>query len=463
MLEKLLMQAKEKAHERKVKSCGGGCKNRDGFQFLYEQIEYEGHPAYSVYSLDTKKAYIKTELESVDLTFIPYSRIPWKPPTEATEYGSELELWKEIRQCIHEHLDHPEESTYDILTAWIMATWTLERWQAVGFIFAYGALETGKSRLLEILAALSFRAWLALGITEANLYRPLETWHCSLFLDEAEQYIDKRELTDLLNASYRRGMLVPRQVETKTGYETHFYDCFGFKALGGTRQLAKTLGSRCILFKMSRTTRKINLFIDEEQTTELRNKLLMYRFQKLCEESDANEAFQEEGIQDFAENVGGGRLAEMFFPLFAVAPTDELKSLITNHAIKTGQTRLEELATSDEVAMLSAIMQAYEEGKIEHGNILLKDLKFIINLTLSSKEEWTSRKVGSLCSRLGFVKQRTRQGTAIRWDSKLIDRLKKDKRYESCFTPTPSRNASLSSQTSPNWLEKELANRGEKT
>ena len=50
-----------------------------------------------------------------------------------------------------------------------MATWTLERWQAVPFIFAYGALETGKSRLLEILAALSFRAWLALGITEANL------------------------------------------------------------------------------------------------------------------------------------------------------------------------------------------------------------------------------------------------------------------------------------------------------
>ena len=249
-------------------------------------------------------------------------------------------------------------------------------------------------------------------------------------------------------------MYVPRQVETKTGYETHFYDCFGFKALGGTRQLAKTLASRCIIFKMSRTTHKINLFIDEAETTKLRNKLLMYRFRKL-EEFEDIEDFPERGLR-FAEKIGRGRLAELFLPLYMTAP-DNLKPLITEHAIKTGLSRQEELAMSDEVTTLSAIIQCYNEGSVLRGKIKLKDLVFIINLTLSTKEEWTSRKVGMLCSRLGFVKVRAEKGlTAIRWDSKLIDRLKKDKRYETCFTPFLSEKASQSSNSSKNWLAEKL-------
>lgn len=444
--QKMLKQAKKVA----TRSVGGSASLPTGYDCIYEQTE----DGFAIYSPNTQKAYSHQELEAVGVTYKPYGKIPWNLPPAPIEYDSELELWNEIKQCIYEHLDHPNEATYDVLTAWIMATWRLEEWKSVPFIFSYGALETGKTRMLEILAALSFRGWMSLYVTAPNLYRILEEWHCCLCLDETESYLDSRDIIALLNGSYRRGQLIPRQIETKEGYETKFFNAFGFKALAGTRKLVKTLSSRCIVFKMSRATRKINLFIDEEQTRKLRGKLLLYRFRKLTEETEDNEGVPERGIEPFAEEVGGGRIAEMFWPLYQVAPTDELKSLITKHAIKIGQSRMEELAMSDEVTTLSAIMYCYNEGSIKHGLILLQDITIVINRDLSTKEEWTNRRVGALCGRLGFVKVRASSGlTAIRYDSKLIERLRKDKRYESCFTPL-SGNASLSSESSKNWLEK---------
>jgi hypothetical protein len=111
----------------------------------------------------------------------------------------------------------------------------------------------------------------------------MQSWKPTVFLDETETYGDKIEITALLNGSYRRGQLVPRQTETSEGYKTEFYDCFGFKAMAGTREIADTLESRSLRFKMSRATRKLRLFIDQKETTDLRNQLLMYRFKNLTQ------------------------------------------------------------------------------------------------------------------------------------------------------------------------------------
>lgn len=146
----------------------------------------------------------------------------------------------------------------------------------------FGPFESGKTRALEILSQISFRSWLSLYTTSANLYRPLEQWHPSLFLDESEVYGDRNEILAILNAGYRRGQYVSRQVEDKEhGYRTEFFDVFGFKALASTETFARTLVSRCITFKMSKTTRPINMFVNRQQTQKLRNQLLMYKFKSL--------------------------------------------------------------------------------------------------------------------------------------------------------------------------------------
>lgn len=262
-------QIKKRAYEKQQQSIGAVLE--DGR--VFEQITNQRFALYQ----DEQVRYIRT----VEV-YVPYKRVPWSLATEATPYESAEHLFEDVRDCIMTHLDHPNKATYNVLASWAMATWLQEKWRSVPYLQFYGPFESGKTRALEILSQLSFRAWLSLYTTSANLYRPLQQWHPTLFLDESEVYGDRNEILAILNAGYRRGQYVARQVEDKEhGFRTEFFDVFGFKALASTETFAQTLVSRCITFKMSKATRPVKLFIDEDQTQKLRNQLLMWRFETL--------------------------------------------------------------------------------------------------------------------------------------------------------------------------------------
>jgi hypothetical protein len=393
-----------------------------------------------------------------------YARVPWTLPTEPQPYGTTIELWNQVKECITSHVDLPDSDAYTVLTAWVFASWLQERFLIAPYLFFFGSFATGKTRALEVLSKLSMRGWLALFMTPANLYRPLEVWHPTLFLDEGEIYGDRPEIIGLLNGSYRRGQFVARQVETENGYETEFYDCFGFKAIAGTSELAKTLQSRCIIFRTSQATRKINFFVDEAQCTALRNKLLKWRFDTMLksEGSGEDEAFRERG-EKLVEEVGDARTVELFYPLLSVAPAKEIEKELIEYAKRASQQKTEELSLTTETTCLSAILEAKKRGKLMNGRIYLKDIADIVNESLTLEERWSQRFTGTQCSVLGFQKTRGTAGkTVIKWDNKLIERLQKDKRYTTAFeaatqpspsqTPSPSPLSSLTGDTK-NWKD----------
>lgn len=356
---------------------------------------------------------------------------------------------------------------YDILTAWIFSTWLLERWIVIPFLNFYGTMETGKSKANEILAKLSFRGWNATFVTPPSLFRVCENWHPCLCLDETETILKNPEIVGLLNASYRKGVTVPRQVPNADGtFETQFFETFGFRALSGTHQLPPTLTSRSIVFHMRKAVRPIRLFIDEQRAHALRNKLLAYRFKTMLAGDEGQEGHSGRvgvglGLEEFGNTLGNGRLAELFYCLWQVAPNEEMKNKILDYAKELGKEKLEELSTSDESVCLSAIMTCYRHGKIAHGLMLVKDIGEEINKSLSFNEVWTYRKVGSICSRLGFKKHFNRQKlTCIKWDIKLIENLKQDARYATCFeeeepSPTLENAPSPSARPSPNWIQQQ--------
>jgi hypothetical protein len=390
-------------------------------------------------------------------TYKPYLKVPWTLPTEPRAYGITIDLWNDVKNCIMEHLDLPETESYTVLTAWIFASWLQERWLIAPYLFFFGTFATGKTRALEVLSKLSMRGWLALFMTPANLYRPLEVWHPTLFLDEGEIYGDRPEIIGLLNGSYRRGQFVARQIERESGYETEFYDCFGFKAIAGTSELAKTLQSRCIIFRTSQATRKINFFVNEKQCTELRNKLLKWRFDTILktthveevEEVEEVEGVWKRGVQ-LVEEIGSQREVELFYPLISVAPSQEIERELVEYAKKASSQKTEELALTTETTCLSAILESKRRGLLQNGRIYVRDITNIINENLTLEEHWSERFTGSQCSVMGFQKGRGIYGrTVIKWDKKLIERLEHDKRYSSSFTPPPpSQTSSTSSEPS---------------
>lgn len=405
---------------------------------------------------------------------IPYEKIPWKLPTEVADYLNEKELYENVKTCIYEHLDHPDSATYDILAGWVISTWVLELWKSVPYLQFYGPFESGKTRALEILSALSHRGWLALYTTPANLYRPLEEWHVTLFLDEAEVYGGKNEILALLNAGYRRGQYVPRQVEDKRrgGFRTEFFNVFGLKALGSTKTFARTLVSRCITFKMSKATRKVKLFIDEESTQKLRNQLLAFRFRTLRNIKDLKDLRLKKGlstpiyfattsfiennnkgkqtmiekkkeytIEELAEELGSPRLAELFYPLVTVAPTQVAVDSMLGYAKRMQRGRLSELSLSEEAKVLSAILCCHDCGEIHNGKIKVNDVKNVFNETIDDPNEFrTSQHIGRLISGMGFDRCKVLNGYAgLYWNQQLIDRLASDLRYRECFIDREAR------------------------
>jgi hypothetical protein len=201
-----------------------------------------------------------------------------------------------------------------------------------------------------------------------------------------------------------------RVEETKDGQrEVKFYDCFGFKALAGTKDLMDTLKSRCIVFSMSKATREIRQEIDEEWAGAIREKLLMYRFKMLS---------QKEPLE--APNILRGRLRELFDPLIIVAPLTE-KNAIIQQAHKIEATLKEEEETSLDSIVFKAIFKLHEETGDE--KILIADIGKITNEALEVDEMLNSITVGMVAKRLGFKKCLKNRKRAIRWNNEIAERL----------------------------------------
>jgi len=92
---------------------------------------------------------------------------------------------------------------------------------------------------------------------------------------------------------------------------------------------------------------------------------------------------------------------------------------------------------------------------MQNGRIDIRDITKIINESLTIEEHWKERYTSSLRARSGFQKSRGAHGRpVVLWNDKLIERLKEDKRYTSCFTPDLSETPSESSEPSvENWKD----------
>lgn len=420
---------------------------------VFEQVEGN---RYIIYDLTEKKFVVNSSdgqtFETNETTYFPLPKIPWPLCTLPMLNLNHAELWRQTRQYIIDHLDLPEKPLYDVLTSWIFATWTPERWTVVPYLFFYGPVASGKTRALEVLQKICYRGILGSNVSSAALFRGVEKWHPTVFLDETEIYSreHRAEIIGLLNSGYRRGQYAWRVKSTDHGQELELFDVFGFKALAGTEGLRDTLESRSIVVNMMKNVRPVNFLVDEENALELRNKLLTWRLQTLSDISDVSDVFPDiPPPLKFAD----GRLVELFFSLYKTA--NEGQENIVEYARKVYEKRLEIEETSLEAEVLRCIVDYGSE--VENQFIETKAIANLFNESREEREKWKTTSVGRLIRRLGLDTKRGSGGKrGWKWDTKRIDYLKKRYGVEGTLETT-----SLTSQTSPDpfhptcWLCRE--------
>ena len=413
-------------------------------------FEQASNGRFAVWSRNEQKFIINDKLdmeansffEYQGIRYFPLERLPWLSFTVPLNYDSETQLLDDLKKFFEAHLDVPDERLFDIYAAFTLATYRLEDWSVVPYLMFLGPLASGKTRALECLHRLCYRAIMAGSISAAALFRSVEAWHPTLLLDETEIYTKEQfmEVRALLNAGYRKGQYAIRIIGSEQGTpKIGLFDVFGFKALAGTKALVGTLQSRCIVTNMSKATRPINIFIDEEWAERLRNQLIMYRFKNLGKplpECQFN-------------NFNNARVLELFISLLQAAPSEKVRNRILEYAHDLCKLRAEEELASVEARIVEALIKC--EDKVEAGKIAVQTLVEAYNNGLPEAEQVDGRFIGRRMVALGFKKCRLTGGPrGFIYDKKLIDRLKI--RYvspETSLTSLMSLSREQSTETTP--------------
>jgi hypothetical protein len=397
---------------------------------IFEQIlDITGKQKYAVYEEMENNNW---RLDSTRLefeNFIPLAKTPLTHPPPPEEYESEEQLYNAVREYIRKHLDLVHPLGYDVLASFIFKTWIEELFDFTPYIGFFGREAVGKSRALEILKELCFRAWFTTGITSACLFRLTEKFQPTLLLDESEFLTseEKRELIGLINAGQRRGIMIPRMKEHSQ--EAEFFSVYGSKCISGTETLKATTTSRMIVFTMTKNIRPIPRIVDKAEASRLRGQLLMWRFRKISEMKNALTLGAElNATAEFPElEPLSGRTFELFYPLYYSAPPTARPNIL-EFAKELEQSKLQAEKTELASMVFEAIINL-KDRKAYKGILLLADIAQYINADQPIQYWIPEKTIAKKCRQMGLETTRTNRGTAILLNTQIIERLKLDPRY----------------------------------
>jgi hypothetical protein len=295
MFKKTEEKIKEKTVLKKIKS-----KPATEYEFT-SALDNEKHHVEQIHDYKTNKSkfciYDKLTKEVTEADLYEQHDVYYKPisgaeitervvilPTEPLEYVSDEELDEEIRTHIRTWLDIPKD--YETTAIYnIKLSWVYQKFHTINYTRALGDTGTGKSRFLDVLGLLHYKPMMVAGnLTPAVIFRLINKWRGTLIIDECDQ--DKSDETNafikIMNCGYEKGRAISR-CDKNDPNKIDFFYVYGCKVITTRKRFTdKATEARCMTAIMSETTRTdikevlTQQFFDK--TTELRNKLLMWRF-----------------------------------------------------------------------------------------------------------------------------------------------------------------------------------------
>ncbi|MGO9119705.1 MAG: toprim domain-containing protein [Desulfomonilaceae bacterium] len=163
--------------------------------------------------------------------------------------------YRRIRSVLIEFLDFEDERTHDYLTTWTIGTYFFPIFNYYPYIHFTGTKNVGKSKTMSLLACLCFNAVASASMTAAALFRAVDSWRCTVLMDETE-YLHQREFTDkrlILNGGFQKGSYVSRTEKEGDKYRVRQLHNYCPKAFASIEGLDDTLASRAVQIYMHRS------------------------------------------------------------------------------------------------------------------------------------------------------------------------------------------------------------------
>lgn len=175
---------------------------------------------------------------------------PWSDPV------CPADLFDEIAAIIPSFIVL-DQNQADAATLWVAHTYlTAEADTSPLAIINAPEKACAKTLFQTILARMSYRPLPASNATLSALFRAVESWKPTLFIDEADTFFrDNAELHGMVNAGYKRGGFVLRSEASGDSFEPRMFSVYGAKSIAGIaleKHLPDSTMSRGIVFNLRR-------------------------------------------------------------------------------------------------------------------------------------------------------------------------------------------------------------------
>jgi len=388
---------------------------------ILEQIQVDGQSTFLSYDTENDKAEIIPQLDiGRILTVMPINGEDVelgavKLPSGVEEYGDTLTLLAEIEAHIYSYLD-VSPNYLKFAAYYVLLSWLYDRFHTLPYLRALGDTGCGKSRFLDVIGGLCYKAISASGcVTPAPIYRMLRKWQGTLVLDEADMKNsdEYNEVVTILNCGFERGRPVIRATKDNPD-KVQILPVYGPKVFATRRRFKDVaLEARCLTEIMRETDRDDippvlgRKFFEEQQT--LRNKLLLFRLRNYFNvDPEAASSLNLDGIEPRLRQI-----SEAFTSLFANEPEvlESYREFITNHQREL----IEQRAATKTGQVVEALFELLEEKTFHVPSVpsYMGDSELgtgIAASDIAEKTGLTSQAVGAILKGLGLETKRMRQG-----------------------------------------------------
>lgn len=352
-----------------------------------------------------------------------------KLPSCSSGYGSEKELYDEIRAFLHKYVQLPEEFE-EIVPWYAIFTWVFDSFRELPYLRVVGDYGCGKSRFLFIAGSVCYRPIFLNGSTSVSaVFRIIDEVKGTIVFDEADfQYSDTtNDIIKILNAGFQKGTPVFRSEESagkkKKGksFAPTPFDVFSPKILGTRRNFADgALESRCLTSPMIGLTRKdIPENLDEafeKEALEIRNKLITFRFRKLSKGVQKTSLPQDLEVEP--------RLRQIITPVYSVIEEKEGRNAILQFISHKQYQMVEDRFNSPEGELFRAFLKVKEEEREPTMKAICEEY----NENFAGKYPIKSKTVGERFEQIFHLeKKRTAKGYTVfdnEHNEKQIEKLK---------------------------------------
>jgi hypothetical protein len=178
-----------------------------------------------------------------------------KFPSRPAPYVSTETLLEGITAFICRYASVPTD-WLEIVSLYILMTWVYDRFTAVGYLRFLGEPGTGKTRMLQLCSAISYKSTMASGnITGPAFFRTLNLVRGTMAVDEADFQNSEEwsDLTKVFNTGYTSGAPVVRC--SGDDFTPESFHIYGPKIISTRSRFGdEALESRCSTFETREQT-----------------------------------------------------------------------------------------------------------------------------------------------------------------------------------------------------------------